>query len=82
MQEPPDDFLLLISSALSPEHRSDEVTSTSSLTQLGFDSLGKVQLLLTIETTLAIQIPDDYLVRENFQTVSTLWEVVSQCRER
>jgi acyl carrier protein len=50
---------------------------SSSLTDLGLDSLGTAQLLSDLESTLDIEVPDDALTAETFQTVDSLWRAVS-----
>ncbi|WDF41899.1 phosphopantetheine-binding protein [Streptomyces sp. T12] len=48
------------------------------LTTAGLDSMGSVELLLTLEDHYAIQIPDELLQASTFATAGALWKVVSE----
>ena len=50
----------------------------TSLAAIGFDSLGIVQLLVELEDSFAIAIPDDELTAANFRTVGTLLELMER----
>lgn len=77
MTPPTPDFIRLVASALSRDHKDDEVAADSVLTEIGFDSFGKVQLLIAIQSALDIEIPETDLTRENFETITTLWAIVA-----
>ncbi|MGC4897458.1 SDR family NAD(P)-dependent oxidoreductase [Micromonospora sp. DT31] len=47
------------------------------LADLGLDSLNTVALLVEIEDTLGVTVPDEELTAETFSTVGTLWSVLS-----
>ncbi|MFD4004672.1 phosphopantetheine-binding protein [Streptomyces rubiginosohelvolus] len=47
-----------------------------SLTRLGLDSLGTVGLLVELEETFAVQIPDEDLTAATFATPSSLWAIL------
>lgn len=53
----------------------------ASLSGLGLDSLASVQLLVTLEETFEVAIPDDMLTPENFSTPGSLWTAVQSLRE-
>jgi acyl carrier protein len=52
-----------------PEHR---------LAELGLDSLNTVNLLLEIEDSFEIAVPDELLVAETFATAGALWTTVER----
>lgn len=58
-----------------------EVTATTSLPDAGLDSMGTIALLLTLETELDVQFPDELLVAETFETPRTLWSVIVELRD-
>ena len=47
------------------------------LADLGLDSLEVIQLLLDIEGGYNIAFPDELLTAETFQTVGSLWQVIT-----
>lgn len=51
------------------------------LADLGLDSMGTVGLLVEIEETFAIVIPDEALTPETFATPRSLWETVERLVE-
>lgn len=48
------------------------------LVQYGLDSMGTVNLLVALESSLDVQFPDDALVPETFETAERLWEQASK----
>jgi acyl carrier protein len=50
------------------------------LQEYGLDSLASVNLLLDIEDTYDIVMPDKYLVEATFSTAHALWNVIEQLR--
>jgi acyl carrier protein len=46
-----------------------------SLKDLGIDSMGSIDLLLSLEKTFSVEVPPYYLTEETFSTVQTLWNV-------
>lgn len=57
--------------ALSPEDR---------LSDLGLDSLGTVGLLIEMEDTFAVSIPDEFLTNATFDTAASLRLVIEALR--
>ncbi|SDZ35541.1 acyl carrier protein [Amycolatopsis xylanica] len=53
------------------------VEPDAALAGLGLDSLGTVNLVLELEDSLGVSIPDELLVRETFLSAATLWTAVS-----
>lgn len=51
------------------------------LAELGLDSLLLVQLVVQIEEGFQISLTDDLLTQETFESVDSLWTVVSALRE-
>ena len=51
-----------------------------SLRAAGLDSLGTVNLLMDVEDTFGVEVPDDDLSFEVFATPSTLWQLVDRLR--
>lgn len=54
-----------------------EFKAEDSLRAMGLDSMGVVQLLTDLEETFALELPDDVLTDETFDTVGSLWKSVS-----
>ncbi|MEU5306062.1 acyl carrier protein [Streptomyces noursei] len=48
-----------------------------SLPRLGLDSMGTVGLLVELEETFAVTIPDEDLTAATFATPATLWTTLS-----
>jgi acyl carrier protein len=53
------------------------VPPQADLASLGLDSLGTVSLVMELEDTLGIAIPDEVLVPETFRTADALWQVIA-----
>jgi acyl carrier protein len=53
----------------------------SDLTVYGIDSLAVVRLLVTIEDTFGVMIPDELISFEIFASPGALWHVISGFRE-
>ncbi len=51
------------------------------LKDYGLDSAVTIDLLLDLEDTYGITMPDEYLSEETFATLSSLWQAVSQLRQ-
>ncbi|MBR7833518.1 phosphopantetheine-binding protein [Actinospica durhamensis] len=58
-----------------------ELGVQDNLRALGLDSMGVVQLLNDLEETFALELPDDVLTDETFDTVGSLWLVVAALAE-
>lgn len=52
------------------------LTPDANLGNLGLDSLETVRLLVTLEETYEVVIPDDVLNHETFETPNSLWAVI------
>lgn len=50
--------------------------NTVRLPDLGLDSMSAIELVLTIEERFGVQFPDELLVRETFETLSSLESAV------
>jgi acyl carrier protein len=50
------------------------------LVDLGLDSMGTVALLLDLEEELSIAVPDDLITGASFDSVGSLWALVSGVR--
>ncbi len=46
------------------------------LSAVGLDSMGSVELLLQLESTYAVEVPDELLLPSTFATPAGLWQVV------
>jgi acyl carrier protein len=57
-----------------------ELDPTTDLRAAGLDSMGTVQLLLEIESTYEICVPDESLTRSAFATPANLWALVAGLR--
>jgi len=60
-----------------PLSEPDSLRPADSLVDLGLDSLNTVALLLRLEEDFGINLPDEELTAETFETVGSLWSVVS-----
>lgn len=58
-----------------------ELETNVSLADLGLDSLGTVSLLVQLEETFDVMIPDELLIAESFSTPGTLWSVIDDLRK-
>lgn len=59
---------------------SQSLDEHSQLKEYGLDSIASVNLLLDIEDTYDIIMPDKYLVEATFSTAYALWNVIEQIR--
>ncbi len=59
-----------------PYADSAELTATDDLAALGLDSMGVVQLLTDLEETFGLELPDELITEETFNTVGSLWQTV------
>jgi acyl carrier protein len=57
-----------------------ELKLDAPLKSLGLDSMAAVDLLLDIEDTYNVTLPDRYLTAETFSTIQALWNVVDDLR--
>ena len=61
-----------------PYAASDELAASDDLTALGLNSMGVVQLLTDLEETFGLELPDELITEETFETVGSLWEAVGR----
>jgi acyl carrier protein len=71
-----DDYLRIITGAL-PGPTGLDLTPDTMLSDLGFDSVALVQLVVQLEEALGVDLPEDALSAETFESVGSLWLVVS-----
>ncbi|ASW54619.1 phosphopantetheine-binding protein [Plantactinospora sp. KBS50] len=57
-----------------------EMTGDTCLRSHGLDSLATVELLLLLEETYEVSVPDQLLTTENFSTPAALWAMIEQVR--
>ncbi len=74
------DFESLLRKHLKYLPESDFLDADRALQDYGLDSMASVSLLLEIEDTYDIVMPDKYLVEATFSTAHALWNVVEQLR--
>jgi acyl carrier protein len=55
----------------------EPVEENQPLADLGLDSLATVALVLDLEDSLGISMPDDLLTAQTFETAGSLWAVIS-----
>jgi acyl carrier protein len=65
----------LLSSYL-PLAASNSLDPTSALVDLGLDSFNTVEILVRLEEEFGIELPDEELTPETFETVASLWSLV------
>jgi acyl carrier protein len=56
----------------------EELLADLDLREFGLDSLGVVDLLVSLELAYGIHLTDDLLVMETFTTPATLWGALSR----
>lgn len=59
-----------------PYADTEDFAATDDLTALGLNSMGVVQLLADLEEAFGLDLPDELITEETFETVGSLWEVV------
>ncbi|UED82978.1 phosphopantetheine-binding protein [Streptomyces profundus] len=59
-----------------PYASGEELAPSDDLAALGLDSMGVVQLLTSLEETFGLDLPDELITEETFETVGSLWEAV------
>ncbi|MEV0001615.1 phosphopantetheine-binding protein [Micromonospora sp. NPDC050980] len=57
-----------------------EVTGDTCLRGHGLDSLATVELLLRLEETYQVSVPDTLLTADNFATPAALWAMIGEVR--
>lgn len=76
MLEIPSEFQNILRSHL-PYADAGDFSASDELAGLGLDSMGVVRLLGDIEDRYDIELPDDILNEETFDTVGSLWRALS-----
>jgi len=74
-------FEVLMREALRLLEPGDPLPPDLRTTDYGLDSLAMVELMLGIEETYGISIPDDLVRPQLFSTPETLWEVVDELHD-
>lgn len=59
-----------------PYAEGEDLAPTDDLSALGLNSMGLVHLLTDIEETFGLDLPDELITEETFETVGSLWHVV------
>jgi acyl carrier protein len=59
----------------------EELAADLDLRVAGLDSLGVVDLLMSLESAYDIRLADDFLSMETFSTPATLWGALSRIKE-
>jgi acyl carrier protein len=54
----------------------DRFGASDDLAALGLDSMGVVRLLTDLEETFGLDLPDELITEETFETVGSLWDAV------
>ena len=52
------------------------IAANSSLTSLGIDSMGLINMIIAIEDTFAVTVPDEMLTSESLRTPGSVWAAV------
>jgi acyl carrier protein len=76
MLEIPDGFQSLLRAHL-PYADAERLAAQDDLGALGLDSMGVVRLLVAVEDTYGVELPDELLNEFTFSTVGTLWDTLS-----
>ncbi|WP_405775314.1 phosphopantetheine-binding protein [Streptomyces sp. NBC_01538] len=58
----------------------EELTQETCLSDLGLDSLAKVELLGELENAYGVRFRDEALSAETFETAGSLWKTLSEMR--
>ncbi|MET7479231.1 phosphopantetheine-binding protein [Streptomyces sp. NPDC005648] len=70
----------LLKDALPRLAEQGEVRADVRLKPVGLDSLATVEVLIRLENSYGIKIPDEELTPGVFDTPATLWALVERCR--
>jgi acyl carrier protein len=60
----------------------DSLNADDNLGELGLDSMASVELLVEIEDQFDVQIPDEFLEENTFQSLNTLSELLARVLKR
>jgi acyl carrier protein len=73
-----EEFEALLRSQLPFLPADEELSPELPLREFGLDSLGVVELLVSLETSFGFRLADDDLCMGTFSTPAALWEVLSE----
>ena len=71
-------FIALLRTHLKYLRADAELNLRQPLKPLGLDSMAAIDLLLDLEDTYGVTLPDTYLTEQIFSTAATLWSAVSE----
>ena len=54
-----------------------ELTADTPLREYGLDSMQAIELMLSVEDTYGVELPDEQLTEETFSTAGKLWDALS-----
>ena len=74
-------FTQLVRRRLKYAPTNGDLAADIALKDYGLDSAVTIDLLLDLEDTYGITMPDEYLSEETFATLSSLWQAVSRLRQ-
>jgi acyl carrier protein len=60
----------------------DSLAVDDNLGELGLDSMASIELLVEIEDHFGVQIPEEFLAEDTFQSLNTLSELLSKVLAR
>jgi acyl carrier protein len=60
----------------------DALAADDNLGQLGLDSMASIELLFEIEDHFGVQVPEELLAEDTFQSLNTLSELLSKALKR
>jgi len=81
-QVPEQQFMNIVQSHLKYLKAGEQLQAQQQLKALGLDSMAAIDLLLDIEDTYNVVLPDTYLTEEHFSTAQALWAVITDLRSR
>ncbi|MEU8390108.1 phosphopantetheine-binding protein [Micromonospora sp. NPDC048843] len=73
----PDTLKQLIHSVLAETLGDTPIDADLSLGSVGLDSMATVELLIRVEKTFGVTIPDELLTVQTFATPAALWAVIA-----
>lgn len=75
----PPEFERLVSARLTNPPAPGDLEPDLDLTNAGIDSLETIGLMVELEDTFDVVIPDDQLTADTFATPATLWQALREC---
>ena len=73
-----DQIRMILTKILGESCNIEQVGDDDDLTLLGLDSMGAIRLMVEIEKCFEIEIPDDDIDIDNFNTISKIYDYVSE----